>query len=371
MPGDSLCNIDATGPDSVYTWPYSGGGMKKYPKSAFGVVPGSPAATPVGSGVYAQADPQNGDLYVDEGSQVSRYDAGGSLIEAFGKEILSGSRGVAIKASTGDVFVTTGSGIQKYSLQTPPYDPIDSAAVEHGVHRSGVHAYEDFQVTPDGRFALFNSPVPLTGYQSQGHFELYRYDADSGSLACPSCAPSGAVGGSDVDLSPHGLNLVNDGRVFFTTLESFTLRDTNEKRDAYEWTEGRPQLISTGIGQDDSALLGASADGTDAFFFTRDALSPEDENGKAVKIYDARVDGGFFRGRKAPACAASDECHGPGTQTAGPPAIATQTGSGHRNAIQPKPCTCRNGTVKRDGRCVKKQKHKKHRKHRSTGGHGR
>ena len=40
-------------------------------------------------------------------------------------------------------------------------------------------------------------------------------------------------------LSPHGLNLAEDGRVFFTTLESFTLRDTNEKKDAYEWNDGK------------------------------------------------------------------------------------------------------------------------------------
>ena len=37
-----------------------------------------------------------------------------------------------------------------------------------------------------------------------------------------------------------------------------------------------------------------SANGTDAYFFTRDTLTPSDQNGQLVKIYDARVDGGFL-----------------------------------------------------------------------------
>ena len=34
-------------------------------------------------------------------------------------------------------------------------------------------------------------------------------------------------------------------------------------------------LISSGIGQDDSALATVSSDGKDAFFFTRDVLVPD------------------------------------------------------------------------------------------------
>ena len=77
--------------------------------------------------------------------------------------------------------------------------------------------------------------------------------------------------------------------------------------DVYEWSSQRPtgevgachteggcvQLISAGTSPFDSSLLGASADGTDAYFFTRDTLVTSDENGPRVKIYDARVDGGF------------------------------------------------------------------------------
>ena len=61
-------------------------------------------------------------------------------------------------------------------------------------------------------------------------------------------------------------------------------------------------LISTGTSPFDSSLLGVSADGTDAYFFTRDTLVPQDQNGKLVKIYDARALGGFpFSHRRRPA----------------------------------------------------------------------
>ena len=46
--------------------------------------------------------------------------------------------------------------------------------------------------------------------------------------------------------------------------------------------------ISTGTSPFDSSLLSVSANGTDAYFFTRDTLAPQDENGPTVKIYDAR-----------------------------------------------------------------------------------
>ena len=65
----------------------------------------------------------------------------------------------------------------------------------------------------------------------------------------------------------------------------------------YEFGNGAPpcetnggcvQLISTGASPFASKLFGISANGTDAYFFTRDKLVEEDENGNNVKIYDAR-----------------------------------------------------------------------------------
>ena len=97
------------------------------------------------------------------------------------------------------------------------------------------------------------------------------------------------------------------------------LNDTNGRKDVYEWSDGGQQLISAGSGPFDSALLTASADGADVFFFTHDALAPEeDRNGSLMRIYDAREGGGFFKLPAEVPCQASDECHGPCTPAARP-----------------------------------------------------
>jgi len=192
-------------------------------------------------------------------------------------------------------------------------------------------------VTPDGRYAVFSSDLPLTGYRNLGNSEIYRYDSVQDQVECVSCAPTNQPGRSDVTLASHGLNMTDDGRVFFTTQETFALRDTNAKQDVYEWTNGDTKLISGGLGRDDSALLSVTADGKDAFFFTRDILSRLDGNGNAIKVYDAREGGGFLVENTPKRCAAADECRGAGTQQPGPPSIITATGEGPR---RPKASDC-------------------------------
>jgi len=88
------------------------------------------------------------------------------------------------------------------------------------------------------------------------------------------------------------------------------------------------RLISTGVSPYDSGLLSVSHDGKDALFFTRDQLVPEDENLLSTRVYDAREDGGLFVVPSSPPCAASDECHGPGTVAAAPSQIGTFEGVG-------------------------------------------
>jgi hypothetical protein len=213
-------------------------------------------------------------------------------------------------------------------------------------------------VTPDGDIAVFNSALSLTGYSNLGHLEIYRYDASTDSLTCPSCAPSLTPASDDTTLSHLGLNLSNDGRVFFTTAGSFVLRDSNRRLDVYEWKDGAVQLVSTGISAEDATLLSVSEDGKDAYFFTRDQLVDNDANGGAVRIYDAREHGGFFIDPPPKRCAASDECHGAGTPAPPPPNITTRTGSEQTARTKP---GCRKGFVKRHGRCVKRKRKTHHR----------
>ena len=96
---------------------------------------------------------------------------------------------------------------------------------------------------------------------------------------CVSCATDRRPAERRRDPARNGLSLTDDGRVFFTTASQLVLRDTNEKhrRLRVGSTERRSadELISTGIAPIDSGLLSVSADGTDAFFFTRDTLVPQ------------------------------------------------------------------------------------------------
>jgi sugar lactone lactonase YvrE len=229
-----------------------------------------------------------------------------------------------------------------------------NVAIDHALHQSAVHSYGDFQVTPDGRFAAFNSALPIGGAETHGHTAIYRFAAEGGAVNCVSCGPSV---NPDSTLAPNGLNLANDGRVFFTTAEQLALRDTNEVADVYEWEDGEVGLISSGTAVEGSTLATASADGRDAFFFTRDSLAPQDTNGSPVKVYDARAFGGFLYNAPPFPCKASDECHGPGTRAAEPPVINTREGNGR---APHQPARCKRGFVRKHGKCV----HRHHRRHR-------
>jgi hypothetical protein len=227
-----------------------------------------------------------------------------------------------------------------------------------------VHRYGDFQVTPDGAFAAFASDLSLTGYDNGGFSEVFRYDPEGETLICASCNPTNAraLGGST--LPEHGLGLDTQGRVFFDSADAIAPRDLDSKTDAYEYETGTIQLISTGVSPFDSRMLGVSSDGTDAYFFTRDTLVPQDQNGDLVKVYDARAGGGFeFRPPPVP-CRASDECHGAGSQVPGPPEIKTIRGS--KGNVEPvaKKRMCERPRIRRNGRCVKPKHHARKKSHR-------
>lgn len=340
--GMNPCQVAADTAGNVYASNWSNGPTKRFNASDFSVAGPSEEGVAVASNSSSMyTDPETNDIYIDERNQIGQYDSSGHLIQTIGnsESLGTNSRGVAINGATGHVYASKSPALVEFGAEEVPYEPIDNPAVVHGVRDSATHSYEDFQVTPDGRYALFSSVVPVTGYKNQGHSELYRYDSSSDSLVCPSCAPTLQPAQNDVKLTPYGLSLTDDGRVFFTTRDSFVLRDTNGKADAYEWSNGKTQLISAGLGPDDSALLSASADGKDAFFFTRDILSRQDGNGSAIKIYDAREGGGFLFEDSPKPCAASDECHGAGTEQPSAPNINTATGEGAvRLPKQPKNC---------------------------------
>jgi len=271
-------------------------------------------------------------------------------------ERLDGASGTADQPN---LYVEPAGGSPTFVTTLEPGNPL----VTHAVSESWVRYWSDFVTGSNGAFAAFATTEPLQPeYDNAGFTEVYRYSAASGHLDCTSCDPTEAKPHSDASLPSHGLGMTDDGRVFFNTPDQLVLRDTNENEDGYEWEDGIAQLVSSGTSIFDSGLLGVTADGKDAFFFTREKLVAKDLNGEAMKLYDAREEGGFFEVPQQPPCAASDECHGPSSQAAPPPQIGTFKGSGGQFKA-PAPGKCRRGFVRRHGKCVRKGHHKRRRHH--------
>ena len=314
------------------------GGCVNEVSSSGTTITGAGAARSAPCGATGVAvDPSDG-LYVSYPTQVVHFDSSGNTLEESSAEghIESGA-GVALDGKE-DLYVSNSASgdVAEFNPPVPPENP----AVFDAVNAAGTRNTGDFQVNPSGE-AVFGTALPLkAGYNNATHFEIYRYDAVSEELDCISCSPTNAPATGDSTLASNGLSLTNDGRVFFNSTDVLAARDQDEKADVYEWEprgDGTPQcqapggcigLISTGTSRFDSSLLGASADGTDVFFFTHDTLVPQDENGELAKIYDARELGGFLLIPKPVPCKASDECHGPSSQAAPPPNIGSFEGSG-------------------------------------------
>jgi hypothetical protein len=320
-----------------------------------------------------EVDPADNHIYIDVGNQVKEFTTAGEPVTTTGVGTLSNSASLA--ADTGTLIVSNKGGgnvVVFGPASTPPDPSYDSPLVIDSVKEAGVRHTEDFQITPDGDNAVFTSTLPLTGFDSDGHQEVFRFNEPGPSLDCASCTLTNSEDQDGAFLPSQGLGLTDDGRVFFTTAEQLVLADANKKRDAYEWNDGEQELISTGAGLFESGMLSVSADGTDALFFTRDTLSAQDRNGPVMKIYDARENGGFFIVPASPPCAASDECHGAGSKAA-PPADLSSIAATPGQYQKPARKRCRKGFVRRRGRCVARG-HKKraaaHTKRRTTKRHG-
>ncbi len=208
------------------------------------------------------------------------------------------------------------------------------------------------RVTPDGRHLLFESlsGEGLTGYDQTcggpGCEELYVYSAEGHQLACVSCNPSGApatVSATDMARTPgatgplgtrHVDRVISaDGsRVFFSTAEALVPQDTNGRVDAYEYDvpSGTVHLLSSGTSTSDSFFVEASADGSDAFFATRERLVGWDVD-SSYDLYDARVGGGLPEPVAPPPGCVGDVCQGALGGAPGLPAVGSAVGEGAGN----------------------------------------
>jgi hypothetical protein len=282
------------------------------------------------------------------------------------------------------------------------------------------------RVSADGRTLVFRSQLELTAYDNQGKAEFYRYEAESGQIACLTCNPTGAPPVGVPDLKNPNMqhapssgaistaqpslsrNLSADGnRFFFQSTDKLVPADVNGEakcdtkeiaqlgagpscRDVYEWeAPGTPggscttgsgayspanggciYLVSTGTGIYPSYLADVSESGDTAFIFSRQRLVPSDEDNQE-DIYAVKVDGGLAAQNAAhPAACEGDACRGASSQPSNTPGAGSGVFEGPANPKQGTNSTrCPRGkrTIHSKGkvRCVakhKKQKHKSHHK---------
>jgi hypothetical protein len=242
--------------------------------------------------------------------------------------------------------------------------------------------------TSDGRFLAFTSYADLTPGDTSTARQVFEYDTQTGALARVSIgqngfndngntdtfnaaipAPSYTEGGADrEETNPRPIS--NDGSfVFFTTSEPLQRNDVNNAPDVYEWHDGQVSLISDGQNPNTetgaNTFDGSSANGSDVFFTTPNALVPGGGTGIS-NIYDARIGGGFPVAPVAPPCS-EDACQGPLSATPTPPSIATATYTGGANlappiskpAVKVKPLTRAQQLAKALKACKKESKGKK------------
>jgi hypothetical protein len=181
-------------------------------------------------------------------------------------------------------------------------------------------AEQQAYVTPDGRHLAFMSLNSLTGYDNadQGtgkpDYEVYAYNADSATLVCASCDPSGArpMGSAFIGATAshpastpfHQPRVLSDdgGRLFFSSPDPLTAAAASSHTRVYEYEQGGfggcsaeggcVYLLSGEASEADDMFLDASANGNDVFFATLSRLTSTDQDG-LVDVYDARAGGGF------------------------------------------------------------------------------
>jgi hypothetical protein len=109
-----VCNVAADSDGDVYAATYSGG-VSKYAASQFLVAPiGASGIEFDRAGSTLVVDPTGNtsteDVYIDEESDVAEYEPSGQPLGISGVGSLSGSHGVAVSHSSGDLYAADGTG---------------------------------------------------------------------------------------------------------------------------------------------------------------------------------------------------------------------------------------------------------------------
>jgi hypothetical protein len=245
------------------------------------------------------------------------------------------------------------------------------------------------QATPDGRFLVFADAADLTPDDTSTARQVFRYDAQTGTLIRVSIGDKGfnnngntgtfeaqTTGSFDpwINYSTHRTVSSDGSRIVFESADGLTPQaldgvpdETEFAMNAYEYEDGHVYLISDGRAvaplSENLVLEGISPSGRDIFIKTTGQLVPQDTD-TGPDLYDVRMDGGFPAGQAAIACR-GEACHeAPFTEPAGQaPGSASFSGLGNLSPSSPaalssrgKPKGCGQGAMLKGGRCVKRRK---------------
>ena len=219
------------------------------------------------------------------------------------------------------------------------------------------------QATPDGRFLVFASAEKLTAFKEEDTStvsQIFEYDAKEEALVRVSIGKEGYNHNGNTEEDPAqisspgysnsglptaaeaGIAVSSDGsEVFFTSQDALTPQAVEaaaaHAHSVYEYhsagaiSNGDVALISDGkdVTTEGIGLLGTDASGNDVFFQTADRLLAGDTN-SGRDIYDARVDGGF-REPALPVECGGEACQGPLSVPPGlgAPGSVSTPGGGH------------------------------------------
>jgi hypothetical protein len=252
---------------------------------------------------------------------------------------------------------------------------------------SGGDSVEAQTAGAEGQFLVFSTYAQLSAGDVDSAKDVYRYDAETGSLERVSLGEEGYSSngngpfdasikvGSDFASVEEKYELGNraiseDGtRIVFGTAERLSPGALNGLQNIYEWHEnpgsgeGSVSLLSGGVGEQPVEDAVISPSGRDVFFVTTAGLVAQDTDGLG-DIYDARLGGGFAQPPAAREACSSDACQGPLTNPAallvpGSVSQAPEAGVPAAAATPPKSTAraksarCRKGYVKKGRKCVR------------------
>lgn len=178
----------------------------------------------------------------------------------------------------------------------------------------------EVQVSADGTRALFVTETQLLPNDTDLESDVYLYDAGQESLTRLSTGPSGGNGLASAfiqspveqpsfesmgNVRPFYSIDASGERAFFWTREALVPDDVNGKVDVYEWWEGQLGLISSGQDEFDTGFVGVSRDARSALFVTNGSLLPSDVDGGNRDFYVARLGGGFPEPEQPSSCNAT------------------------------------------------------------------